>query len=166
MNENDNHWNDYPSSIPQARKQYRWRLPLLYDPGLFVTFIAWMRQRGAGYKDVYSPQFDYWDGYRVLVPTETQWQECEQVEGLADYGHTEICIEGAELAPCPFCGKIPKWYGSNRSHGGTLIGAAPHQFNTWRLECCAWAGTPSMSASWLIAERAKLLAATPTAKEA
>lgn len=130
---------------------------MAHDPGMFITFIAWMRERGAGYQHVFSPQFDHWDGCRVLVPEGTQWQECDQVPKLEDYNQAEIAIEGVTLDPCPFCKRIPRLVGNNRNHNGVWVGAPPHRFNNWWLECCQWANSPRGKASWLLKERAAII---------
>ena len=150
-------WRKYPGDILREKRQYRWRLRL--DAELFVTFIAWMRERGAGYQNVFSPAFDHWDGYSVNVPQFTQWQECEQSQ-MKDYDVREIQIEGIQLDPCPFCKTIPIWKGMDHNQYGTSIGAYPNRFNVWWLECCAWAKSPRGSVRQIFETRAALLSAT------
>lgn len=150
-------WQDYPGTINRTEpQQYRWRLPLREDPSQFITFIAWTRRRGAGYSDVISPAFDYWDGYKIIMPVGLQWQVVEQSE-MKQYNYRDIQIEGVTLDPCPFCGLTPTWKGSDTNWQGTSIGAFPHRFNTWWLTCCSWAKTPRLPALELIKRRAELL---------
>lgn len=73
-------WIAYAEQKPETASAYLWRLPSVGVPGLVVTFIAHMRTRGAGYENVLSPLFDYWDGYRVILPQGVQWQPTESTD--------------------------------------------------------------------------------------
>lgn len=136
-------WIAYAERKPEAAGAYRWRLPSTGVPGLFVTFLAHMRLRGAGYENVVSPVFDYWDGYRLLLPQGVQWQAVEGPTDVKWHGYGEVQAEGVDPCACPYCESVPVLKGAKRYNDGTLShGASPHEYSSWWLECCAWARTP------------------------
>ncbi|MFJ2455392.1 hypothetical protein ACIOWK_27270 [Pseudomonas protegens] len=138
-----NNWIAYAEQRPEAAVAYRWRLPSVGVPGLFVTFLAHMRTRGAGHESVLSPLFDYWDGYRVILPQGVQWQPAEEHAGVKWHDYGGVRAEGVDPCACPYCEKVPLLKGAKRYNDGSLShGASPHEYNTWWLECCAWARTP------------------------
>lgn len=130
-------WTDYATQKPPKAGIYRWRLKSKAVDGLVVQFSAKNRVRGAGYADVLSPEFDYWDGYRVHVPA-CEWspETNNQIPGCLGEFTT---IEGLHLLPCPDCGKVPEWQGVQEAMGGgCYVGAHPHEYNVWWLQCCMW----------------------------
>lgn len=137
-------WINYAEQRPTVAGAYRWRLESVVVPGMFVTFVAHMRERGAGYENVLSPLFDYWDGYSVHVPAGLQWQalrpeDPQDVEWCRVAG---VEVEGLSPLPCPYCNKVPKWDALLRYDGGGVGLTDPHKFNNWKLVCCAWGSTP------------------------
>jgi hypothetical protein len=155
-------WTSYTERQPEGKGVFAWRVPNRSQPNLIIQFFAHMRERGAGYRQAISPSFDYWNGSRILVPDGTEWREAPDAPaGLKDYDAKLICLEGPEPLPCPFCKEKPRWRGLRRaSDGGLLIGANPHEFNRWWLECCAWAKSPqSDDPIKLNADRSALLTA-------
>lgn len=136
-------WKPYIESPPAAAGVYEWRVPSVAVPGLVVTFAANMRMRGAGFRDVLSPSFDTWDGYRVLVPGGTEWRECEPME-LRPHAVARLGVEGLQFVACPYCGNVPSLHGLIRSSGGVSMSSDPHRFNSWWLECCPWGNTPEL----------------------
>lgn len=153
-------WHTYSEQKPPKEGAYRWRVPSVAVPGLFVVFVAHMRERGAGYVRAVSPVFDYWDGYRLHVPAGTQWQEVDETVACKSYEATEVSVDAPASYACPYCGKQPTIKGFQRgSSGGVVIGNHPHEFNAWHLECCQWARTPSFKdPRELIAKRNAVLA--------
>jgi hypothetical protein len=121
---------------------YEWQSPSKRIKDVVVQFQAKMRMRGAGYKQVLSPEFDDWDGWNVIVPKNTLWRELESKEQSKN-----ILVVGCEeVFACPYCEKIPILVGIEESYsGGITICAHPHEFNSWWLECCRWARTPHFS---------------------
>lgn len=135
-------WTKYEERRPEVAGPYLWQVPSVRVPGLTVEFVAHMRKRGAGYRDVLSPSFDHWDGYQVHVPVGTLWTAtalvCKEHETRVG-----LTLPNIELKTCPFCRRVPTWHGTEQSRGGGVyIGSDPHQFNSWWLECCSWARTP------------------------
>jgi len=130
-------WIPYAERRPESAGQYQWRLPSVRTPGLFVTFIAYMRERGAGFENVLSPVFDRWNGYSVSVPKGTEWRPAPEGTKPADHWCrvTDVQPEGVELAPCPYCKRVPVWSMSAYDE--------PHTATGWELKCCSWARTPS-----------------------
>lgn len=127
-------WKQYSDIKPAAEGVYRWRVPSQSCAGLIVTFLATMRARDAGHQTVLSPAFDQWDGYRVLVPEGTEWQELvAQPSGVRDHDYLEVEPEGVVNAPCPFCGARPTWFAAP-----DYICAGPHESREWSLKCCEW----------------------------
>lgn len=151
-------WNAYSDLRPEEAGVYEWRMPSVAVEGLHVRAIAHFRKRGAGLKDVLSPVFDRWDGYRVHTPAGLQWRDVAQAVELGPCD----CIVTPELdepAPCPFCGQVPEWKSYQYANsGGIVVSSDPHRRNAWRLECCRWAQTPRFSDPRdLIAERERRL---------
>lgn len=143
----DNAWRDYLAERPSAKSAYEWRVPSKNTPGITLIFSANMRMRGNGYYDpILSPMFDHWDGYKVSVPPGTQWRELQTSVALKDHEHGGLIIEGAELLPCPYCGRSPTWKGVwALSQGGCIVPSKPHEYTRWWLECCSYAQTPHTS---------------------
>jgi hypothetical protein len=136
-------WTKYSERKPETEGAYRWRLQSKYAKGLTVEFVACMRSRWAGYNTQVSPSFDYWDGYKLLVPVETEWAPTEVT--CKSYETVGLVLPGVELLPCPFCRIVPFWKGCARGRdGGIFVGSAPHQYNSWWLECCGWTKTPHL----------------------
>lgn len=136
-------WIAYADRKPDKAGVYQWRVPSKRVPGLIVTFFAHMLERNAGYSRVLSPTFDHWDGYNLHVPKGTEWREAAEPPETKPHQSTGLCVDGVDNAPCPFCKAFPRWKAVEKSNnGGMFIGSDPHEFNTWWLECCAWAKTP------------------------
>ena len=138
-------WTAYDAEQPVDKGVYLWRVPNKHIDYRKVIFYAHMRKRGNGYKpDILSPSFDYWNGYVVSVPNGTEWSNVDETPDLKECRTEVVDIDGLHHEPCPFCDKAPTWKGLERSStGGVFIGSAPHQYNSWWLECCAYARTPS-----------------------
>lgn len=100
--------------------------------GITLVFTVEMRVRGAGFKDVLSPEFDYWDGYRVILPKGLiEWAEAP--DGLSLPSGRVIDVPGVEHENCPFCGNQPLW----KTSGG-FIGSTPIDNTEFHIECCRW----------------------------
>jgi len=129
-------WVKYAVRRPETAGVYRWRVPHQAIKGVVVEVSAEMGMRGAGYKNVLSPEFDHWDGRTVRVPPGTEW--------LADPVQRGIEIVGHPLAPCRWCGKHhaidAMLVGLS---GGVMINPGPHELNHWMVTACAWAKSPA-----------------------
>lgn len=139
-------WINYTEQRPLAAGAYRWRLESVVIHGMFVTFVAHMRIRGAGHEDVLSPLFDHWDGYRVSVPAGVQWQalRAEDPQDVLWHRVAGVEVEGLSPLPCPYCNKVPVWDALMRYDGGGVNLTEPYRFNNWRLACCGWGSTPAL----------------------
>lgn len=95
-------------------------------------FNAKMRMRGAGFEDVLSPSFDYWDGYKVHVQYNVEWSD-ELVEIKKDQ-----IIPEYEISACPFCNNKPIviW-------GGGYVCAPPMKAKYFHLSCCQFIASSS-----------------------
>jgi hypothetical protein len=137
--------------------------------GEFVIVAAHMQTRGAGYRDVLSPVFDYWDGYRIHVPDGLHWRETTEHKDIAWHEQKLICIEGLEHGVCLYCNQPPRLRGVQGAHdGGVVVAGAPQHLNRFWLECCTWGKTPHLANPRDIEnmrrraiERAKALGETP-----
>jgi|688.fasta_scaffold374278_1 hypothetical protein len=100
-----------------------------------IVFTAEMRIRGAGFKNVLSPEFDYWDGYRVILPKGLiEWAENPVGMSLPGVHRSNVLeIVGVEHENCPFCKNQPKWETS-----GGFIGSTPVSDPYFHLTCCKW----------------------------
>lgn len=155
-------WINYAEHKPDAAGVYQWRVPSLPCEGMFVTFFCHMRERGAGCKSVLSPLFDYWDGYRVIVPDGTQWRTVEAPPEIKWSQYADVTPENVALDPCPFCRRVPAWHGEWRaSDGGLFVAGEPYRFNEWRVGCCAWARSPRFSDPRKLAEARRNLLREP-----
>jgi hypothetical protein len=129
---NDLVFKDYRKEKPTKEGVFVWRLNHKFIKDVVIVFTAKYRSRGAGYETVLSPEFDYWDGYRVLLPDgPIEW--CEYDGEPRKYTHEIIDIEGLKNVACPFCGKIPKWV-----YSGRYICADPTDTDYFYLQCCAY----------------------------
>jgi hypothetical protein len=139
-------WIDYNVERPTTEGVFEWRVPSIALPDAIVIVAAHMRKRGAGYKDVISPKFDYWDGYRVHVPKGLQWRDTVEHKGIKSFEQKLLGVEGVSHCDCIYCGKTPTLHAVQwSSGGGVVVGAAPQYLNSWWLECCAWGKTPHLS---------------------
>lgn len=71
---------NYRTEKPPEEGWYVWRVNHRHIKNLTIEFLSKYRTRGAGFETVLSPQFDYWDGYRILLPDgNIEWDhiECE-----------------------------------------------------------------------------------------
>lgn len=156
-------WINYAEERPTEAGVYQWRMPSVSCQGLIITVFAHYRKRGAGYKHVLSPQFDYWDGYRVHVPERLQWRHTDQHQDIRECDTTDPVPEGVELEPCPFCKTVPKWESRQTgSYGrGVVVCGPAHRHNSWSIKCCTWANSPRFDDPRTLAQsRSALLAAT------
>ncbi|WP_186167279.1 hypothetical protein [Burkholderia gladioli] len=167
MSESKQQWTKWEDARPQAAGVYRWRVASRAVAGISVSFLAKMRMRGAGYSDdVLSPEFDYWDGYRVILPKEVEWQHVDITAARVVKGYEDIRVDGIEPSRCPFCKQIPRLAGCQSSWQGTTIGAAPFDYNEWSMSCCSWAKAPRFSdPRELVSAHAKLIGDDSAAPE-
>jgi hypothetical protein len=139
-------WINYAERRPQTEGAYEWRVPSVALPGEAVIVAAHMRTRGAGYSNVLSPVFDYWDGYRVHVPEGLQWRETAEHKAIKSYEQKLIGIEGLEHCACLYCGQVPTLHAVQGGRdGGVVVSGAPHRLNSWWLQCCSWDKTPHLA---------------------
>lgn len=134
MSTADNPWIDFAKTHPE-KGLVEWRIPSSAIPGMVVIVAAHMRVRGAGFDTVLSPIFDYWDGYRVYVPSGLQWRKAG-LHNIRTCDEKVIGIDGLDVTPCIYCGKIPAIQ--------TCDQRSPHQSGAWRFQCCGWGSTPTM----------------------
>lgn len=135
-------WIAAAERMPTKAGHYEWRVPSKALPGEVMIVIAPMRWRGAGHKEVLSPSFDYWDGYRVSIPEGIAWRELPSTVQAFAKGAVLVDIEGIENSPCPFCQAVPQWKASRVTRGGYSFNPDPEDFNCFSLICCNWAKTP------------------------
>jgi hypothetical protein len=135
-------WISVEERLPETAGTYEWRVPSKALPGENIIVAAHMRERSAGLKRQLSPSFDWWDGWKLVLPERLEWRECQSGHETQEHSITVLEIEGVHLEACPFCKRRPQWKAVQRGGGGTVIGARPQSLNTFWLECCAWAKTP------------------------
>ncbi|MGR2681581.1 hypothetical protein [Chromobacterium haemolyticum] len=130
-------WIKYSEHRPAAAGEYLWRMPSKACDGLMVIAKRKYRDRWAGFEKVLSPDFDYWDGYRVTVPAGLEWMDVPpELSAIKEV----VIPEGVSLAVCPFCGETPHFHAMRYDGGGFSVSPSPGVLNTWWTECCAWAG--------------------------
>lgn len=138
-------WTLYREKRPESAGVYEWRLLSAAVPELVLIVAAHMRWRGAGAKNVLSPVFDYWDGYRVSVPPFAEWRATTDHQGIKSHEQIVVAIEGLEPGACIYCGKRPEIKGFWKTSRGIVVCAEPWRWNSWRFRCCEWGNTPSRS---------------------
>ena len=128
----------YATEKPPEKGVYVWRVPHVDILDLTVVFLAEYRLRGAGHEMVLSPEFDYWDGWRLHVNELAEWAYYTG-ELKANYLPVLYLIHNdAVIKPtiCPYCKKEPIFkYTSQWSF-------RPMAANKWWFECCSWAKSP------------------------
>ena len=128
----------YANEPPTEKGIFVWRLPHSRIQQLSVIFLAANRLRGAGYEMVLSPEFDYWDGWRLHVPESTEWAE---YAGNLKANYLPVLYleyDGVIIKPdpCPYCKKEPIFkYTSPWSF-------RPMTADKWWFECCNWSQSP------------------------
>ena len=123
-------FHDYSKDKP-SEGLYIWRM-LHKSKSFTLVFAAEQRVWRGGYKNVISPEFDYWDGYNLLLPEGLiEWAEIPV--GISPSKGEILEVVGVKNVKCPFCGNQPEW----RSSGG-FIGASPREQPNFHLECCKW----------------------------
>lgn len=140
-----NTWTRYADERPAVAGLYEWRMASKALPDGVLIVVAEMRVRGAGFKTVLSPEFDHWDGNRVLVPADLEWRQTNI--SLNPWQRTPLVlgVEGLDVAACSHCGNAP----SIEAHqlpasGGIVVNPYPWELTHWRFVCCAWGRTPQM----------------------
>lgn len=127
---------NYSKEKPSCPGWYVWRVRHKTMKDVLITFLARFRTRGAGFTTVVSPEFDYWDGYKVLLPKAIEWAPYVGEEPKR-HSNKVLNINSLYIAKCPFCQKTPELV-----YSGRFIGATPIDSEYWRLSCCEWAGSP------------------------
>lgn len=137
-NMNIYNFTDYRKDKPKEKGWYVWRLKHILLKDVTVIFLAKFRKRGAGHEQVLSPEFDHWDGYRVLLPSgKIEWDDYDGEPPKA--GREVIQVEGVHNVACPFCKQVPSW-----RYSGRFIGSGPTNTDYWYITCCKWAGVKRM----------------------
>lgn len=140
-----NEWTLYSESRPKAAGVYEWRIASKAVSGAVLIVAAHMRRRGAGGEFVLSPVFDYWDGYRVIVPGGIQWRATELHADMRSCDQKVIEVEGLSPCECIYCGRRPTYSAHHRHRdGGIFCSGNPWDLNSWQFLCCAWGNTPHM----------------------
>ncbi|WP_368871935.1 hypothetical protein [Proteus terrae] len=125
-------WIKYSEQKPEKEGVYLWRMDSETVKGEKVIARKRMRSRGAGYQSVLSPEFDYWDGYRLHVPDDLEWMEDDETK-------PEIAFTGLEvISECPFCKKAPLLHAYSN-----FVLPRPQSLSRFTLKCCAWNGSPT-----------------------
>lgn len=129
---------NYSKDKPPCPGWYVWRVRHRTMEDILITFLAQFRVRGAGFTKVVSPEFDYWDGYKVLLPKTTiEWAPYVGEEPKKYKLNKVLNINSLYITRCPFCKKIPELI-----YAGRFIGATPIDSEYWRFSCCEWANSP------------------------
>lgn len=136
---------DYSKEKPPCPGWYVWRVHHRTIKDVLITFLARFRVRGAGLTSTISPEFDYWDGYKVHLPkTPIKWasyvieeQENHNKCKVLHSNHKVLNVNSLYIVRCPFCKKIPEL-----TYTGRFIGATPIDSDYWGFSCCAWAKSP------------------------
>ncbi|MEY0432216.1 hypothetical protein AB7V88_20785 [Providencia rettgeri] len=125
-------WIKYSEQKPEKEGVYLWRMDSKTVEGEKVIARKRMRTRGAGYQSALSPEFDYWDGYRLHVPEGLEWMEDDKTK-------PEINFTGCEdISECPFCKRTPVLHG----YSG-FLSHKPYNLTKFTLDCCKWNGSPT-----------------------
>jgi hypothetical protein len=127
---------NYSKNKPPCPGWYVWRVRHKTMEDVLITFLAQFRVRGTGFTKIVSPEFDYWDGYKVLLPKVIEWAPYKG-EKPKDYNNKVLNINSLYIARCPFCKETPELI-----YSGRFIGATPIDSEYWQFSCCGWASSP------------------------
>lgn len=125
------------TSIPNSVGDFLWKTQVGQHE---VIFPAKMRERSAGLKRVVSPEFDHWNGYKLILPeVPLFWANAENfVESLPPKAQTErkiLQLTKQKLNDCPFCKCEPVIeYGYQNK--------IPQQSSTFKTLCCHRVNSP------------------------
>lgn len=128
---------NYYTIKPEKEGYYLWKVPHKRKPDISITFISQFRLRGAGYQNILSPDFDYWDGYRIILPKQIEWDYYTGPIPQTYKDTVDINNLFKTITICPFCKQIPKLVYSPNHIGGTAIDS-----EYWYTECCSWVKSP------------------------
>ena len=145
---------------PICEGLYVWRLPHKIKKDLTLIFLTNYRERNAGYDTVLSPEFEYWDGFNLILPEgPIEWAEYDGEDPKP--GGELLEIVGVKNDPCPFCKKIPQW-----KCYYPCVAATPIIAKSFSLKCCQFANTVFMEDPALLSEtRNALLRYEPKGEE-
>ena len=127
---------NYLKEKPPYPGWYIWRVRHKTMKDVLITFLARFRVRGAGFTKIVSPEFDYWDGYKVYIPKKIEWA-LYKGEEPKNYSNKVLNINSLYITKCPFCKEIPELV-----YSGRFIGATPIDSEYWRFSCCVWTNSP------------------------
>jgi len=124
-------WTKYSEKKPDVQGVYLWRMQSQKVNGLTVIARAKFRLCRVGHENVLSPEFDYWNGYSLILPGELQWAEDDAT--LPDISFENL----PDAKACPFCKKVPTIRSFEWDHG-CRISPEPYILNKFQLKCCGW----------------------------
>ena len=128
-------WLNFRKASPVHYGYYTWKVRGKND--FDFIFVAYFGPKYMSNDQPY-PYFVHWNGwYGELPQGSVFWRERLEGELEPDKKHNYDLLgvekdgERIELTQCPFCKKTPKFMGVDG-----FIGAFPHQYWRWSVECC------------------------------
>ena len=125
-------YNRIKDGLPKESGYFIWKTKI---EGFDIIFPSKMRLRGAGLRNVLSPEFDYWTGFKLILPKEIEeWSELDdsfKISGKANQTPKDLKIIGVSLNKCPFCKNEPTIKYSWKDE-------YPNKNSTFEINCCSW----------------------------
>lgn len=142
--------------LPDVPGVYRFRVPIEHHTKHKIEFLAFMRWRRYGMKNILFPTFEnFIDDEEITIPEGTEWTYSEPDDPkILPQASFPIVQQFAEVtSQCPFCKNKPTLVGRKidlETRDGCST-ALPFQFNQFWFSCCEWiAPVPRLTIEQLI----------------
>ena len=132
-------FNPIKNGLPESKGVFLWKTKI---DDFDIVFPSNMRTRGAGLRNIISPEFDHWNGSQVLLPNQIEsWAESQDEFNTSKDKNSapkELKIIGVSLNSCPFCKNEPIIKYNWRS-------PFPNKNSTFEIKCCSWINRKSFN---------------------
>lgn len=129
--------------LPDVPGVYRFRVPMEHSPDENIEFLALLRWRRHGMKNILFPTFEYFvDDEFITIPEGTEWAYREQCDPQMLSHDSFPIIQRLDdiTATCPFCKNKPVLSGKkiDLETGDKFSTSLPYRFNQFWFTCCEW----------------------------
>ncbi len=129
--------------LPKDPGVYRFRIPMEHTPDESIEFLALLRWRRHGVKNILFPTFEYFvDDEFITIPEGTEWSHREpgDPDFLLPDAFPVVQPVSDIVHACPFCKKMPQIKGRKIDliSGDKFSTALPYRFNQFWFVCCEW----------------------------
>ena len=129
--------------LPDVPGVYRFRVPMEHSPEQKIEFLALLRWRRHGMKNILFPTFEYFiDDEFITIPEGTEWTHREpgDPEMLSQDSFPIVQRISEITSSCPFCKNRPTLSGRkvDLETGDRYSTSLPYRFNQFWFTCCEW----------------------------